>query len=129
METKRQKQISSIVKRHFSAVLQQEGAYIYGLSILVTVTDVKVSPDLSLAKIYLSIFNTEDKQSVILLMEENNQRLYSQFAQRVRKHLRRAPHLDYFIDDTLDEQERIDKLFSRLEKDKQMGSSSEVTED
>ena len=57
-ESKRQLQISEVIRRNFSAVLQQEGGYIYGTEALVTVTTVKVTPDLSLAKIYLSVYNT-----------------------------------------------------------------------
>ena len=68
METKRQMQAAELVKRNFSLVLQQEGSYIYGVEPLVTVTGVKMSPDLGQAKIYLSVFNTENKQAVFLEM-------------------------------------------------------------
>ena len=59
METKRQKQVAEMVKRNFSLVLQEEGLNIYGAKALVTVTTVRMSPDLTLAKIYMSIFNTD----------------------------------------------------------------------
>ena len=70
METKRQRQVAELVKRNFSIVLQEIGVYIYGSQPLVTVTEVKMSSDLGLAKIYLSIWNTENKQAVLLLLEE-----------------------------------------------------------
>ena len=70
METIKQQQTGELVKRNFSQILQQEGSYIYGSTILVTVTQVKMTPDLGLAKIYLSIFNTEHKQEPLLLLEE-----------------------------------------------------------
>ena len=122
METKRQRQVAELVKRNFSMVLQQEGSYLYGPEPLVTVTGVKVSPDFGLAKIYLSIYNTENKQAVILHMEEEIVRLRQSLAHRIRKHVRRIPDIAFYIDDTLDEMYRVDALFNRLRKENQMGS-------
>src|SRR5690606_21441246 len=106
-------QVAELVKRNFSMVLQQEGTYIYD-DALVTVTNVKVSPDLSLAKIYLSVYNTDNKQAVLLKLEDQHHRLKQVFSQRIRKHIRRIPEFALFIDETLDEMYRIDALFDRL---------------
>lgn len=125
METKRQRQVAELVKRNFSMVLQQEGSYLYGPEPLVTVTGVKVSPDFGLAKIYLSIYNTENKQAVILQMEEEIVRLRQSLAHRIRKHVRRIPDIAFYIDDTLDEMYRVDALFNRLRKENQMGSEDQ----
>ncbi len=113
-ETKRQKQTAEVVKRHFSLMLQEEGAYIYGNEILVTVTSVKMSPDMNIAKIYLSIYNTEAKQNVIYLLENNHNRLRQQFYQRLRKHVRRVPNMQFYLDETLDEMARLNDLFDNL---------------
>lgn len=118
METKRQKQVAETVKRHFGVVLQQEGGYIYGSATLVTVTEVKMSPDLGIAKIYLSVFNREDKPAVILELENNYHRLRQIFGQRVRKHMRRIPNLSFFLDDTLDEMYRLNQQFDQLNAEK-----------
>jgi ribosome-binding factor A len=120
METKRQRQVAEAVKRHFSLVLQSEGSYIYGAKPLVTVTNVKVSPDLSIASVYLSIWNTDNKQAVILMMDEEEARLKSAFGYRVRKHLRRVPDLAFYLDETLDEMYRVENLFERLHANDQM---------
>ena len=125
METKRQRQVAELVKRNFGLILQQEGGYIYGNEVLVTVTSVKMSPDMSIAKIYLSVYNTENKQEVMLELEDNHPRLKTVFAQRVRKHLRRTPEIQFYLDDTLDEMYRLNALFNRLEADKQMGEREE----
>ncbi|GJM36183.1 MAG: ribosome-binding factor A [Saprospiraceae bacterium] len=125
METKRQKQVAETIKRHFSEVLLKEGSYVYGAEPLVTVTTVKVTPDLSLAKIYLSIYNTENKQAVILNMEDQITQLRQSLAVRLRKHLRRTPEIAVFEDDTLDEMYRMNDLFNRLHQDNQMGSADE----
>ena len=101
-------------------VLHAEGTYVYG-DALVTVTNVQVTPDLSLAKIYLSIYNSENKQAVILQMEEHKHRLKQALASRVKRHLRRIPDIDFYIDETLDEVFKLDQLFRRLRDEKQMG--------
>lgn len=124
-ETKRMLQIGEMVKRNISLVLQQEGQYIYGTQALVTVTNVKMSPDLGLAKIYLSVYNTENKQAVILQMDEGHYQIKSAFVQRVKRQLRRIPALHFYLDDTLDEMYRLNNLFNKLESENQMGSSRE----
>ena len=124
MESKRQRQVAELIKRNFSTVLQQEGSYIYGTQPLVTVMDVQVSPDLSVGKVYLSIWNTENKQAVILQMDEDHARLKSALANRVKRHLRRLPELSYFLDETLDEMNKVDGLFDKLYAEDQMPESS-----
>ena len=124
-ESKRQLQVGEVIKRNFSTVLQQEGSYIYGLEVLVTVTTVKVSPDLSQGKIYLSVYNTENKQAVILQMEEEYSRLKQGLAHRIKKHVRRIPEFQFFLDETLDEMHRVNSLFNKLHREKQMGEEAE----
>ena len=125
MESKRQRQVSEMVKRHFSEVLRSEGVYIYGAEPLVTVTEVTVSPDMSIANIYLSIWNTENKQAVLLLMQEEYPRLKQAMAQRVKRHMRRLPEMTFFQDETLDEMYRVDSLFDKLYQEGQMPDKEE----
>ena len=124
MESIRQKQVGELIKRHFSSVLQQEGRYIYN-DALVTVTNVKMSPDLMLAKIYVSVYNSLNKQGVVLEMHEHIHRLRQSLSQRIRKHVRRIPQIEIFLDDTLDEMYRLNTIFDRLHETNQMGSSEE----
>ena len=125
MENKRQGQVAALIKRNFSQVLQNEGAYIYGTEPLVTVTEVKVTPDLSLAKIYLSIWNTENKQAVLLQMEEEHSRLQQGLAYRLKRQIRRIPNFSIYLDETLDEMYRVDKMFDQLYRDGQMPKEGE----
>lgn len=120
-ESKRNLQVAEIIKRNFGSVLQQEGSNIYGSSVLVTVTSVKLTPDFSQAKIYLSVYNTENKQAVILQLEEEYHRLKQALSHRIRKHVRRIPEFQVFLDETLDEMYRLNKLFNKLDNDKQLG--------
>lgn len=120
MQSKRQLQIAEIIKRNFGQVLLQEGSYIYG-DAFVTVTSVKVSPDQSQAKIYLSVYNAVNKGNVILLLEQHNHQLKQALAHRIKKHVRRIPEIYFFLDETLDEAFRLETLFERLHREKQMG--------
>jgi len=122
-ESKRQLQVAELLRRNFSLVLQQEGGYIYGSNVLVTVTNVKVSPDFGSCKIYLSVYNTENKQAVILQLEEEYHRLKQELAQRTRRQLRRIPDFAMYLDDTLDEMYKLNHLFNKLHKEKQMGKA------
>jgi ribosome-binding factor A len=125
MESKRQKQVAELVKRNFSVVLQEEAPNICGNKVLVTVTNVKIAPDLSYAKIYLSIFNTEHKQEPLLLLKEELATLKSKLAQRIRKLVRIIPEIALYYDDTIDEMYRIDDMMKRLEADGQFGKPEE----
>ncbi len=128
MESKRQRQVAEMCKRNFSIILQQEGSYIYGPEALVTVTSVKMSPDMGLANIYLSVYNIEDKQNVLLMMEQEYSRIKGLFHFRIKKHVRRMPNYRLFLDDTLDEMWRLNHLFNKLEEDNQLGSKNSEDE-
>ncbi|GAB5551563.1 MAG: 30S ribosome-binding factor RbfA [Saprospiraceae bacterium] len=121
MASVRLKQVEELIRRNFGIVLQEEGNYIYGPEPLVTVTQVRISPDLGLAKIYLSVYNTENKQAVILQMEESQTRLRQSLAYRIKRHVRKIPQVDFYLDDTLDEMYRLGNLFGKLHQDDQMG--------
>ena len=123
MASKRQRQVAETLKRNFSYVLQEEGRLIYD-DALVTVTNVVVTPDLSLAKIYLSVYNTDNKQAVLLKLEEQHHRLKQAFHYRLRRQIRRAPAFTMYLDDTLDEMYRLDALFKNIN-----ANSTSKTED
>ncbi len=110
-----------MIRRNFSIVLQEEGRYIFDAEPLVTVTSVKMSPDLGLARIYLSVYNTDNKQAVILSMTEEKSRLKQSLGLRLRRQMRRIPEIDFYLDDTLDEMYRLNALFNQLHADGQMG--------
>ena len=124
-ESKRMLQVAEMVKRNISIVFQQEGTYYYGSEALVTVTTVKMSSDLGIAKIYLSIYNTDNKQAVLLEIQENAFQIKQSFSQRVRRQMRRVPRLDFYEDETLDEMYRLNSLFGQLKSDNQMGKEEE----
>jgi ribosome-binding factor A len=122
MESIRQKQIGELIRRFFSMLLTEEGSNIYGRNKLVTVTGVKMSPDLLIAKIYISVYGTENKHEVILELEDNYPRLRQALAQKAGKQMRRVPELEFFLDDTVDEMYRVQNLLDRMnEEDDKIG--------
>ncbi len=117
MMTIRQKQVAELVLRNFSMVLIAEGKSIYDSSVLVTVTNVVMSPDLALAKIYLSIFNTAQKEEVLTQLQDNHAKLKQSLHQKLRNQLRIMPEFKMFLDDTVDEMYNVNALFSKIEND------------
>jgi ribosome-binding factor A len=78
-----------------------------------------MTPDLLLAKVYISVFGTEDKPEVIMLMEDSHTQLRQALASKIGKQMRRMPDLEFFLDDTVDEMYRVDALLNRVnEEDK-----------
>lgn len=117
MASKRNLQVAEVIKRNMGMVFYQEGSYIYGEA-LVTVTAVKVTPDMGQAKIYLSIYNTEDKNAILTLVEHHTHRLRQILANRIKRHVRRIPTIQFFIDETLDEMYKLNELFDNLNQGK-----------
>ena len=125
MHSKRQKQTAEVIRRHFGQVLLQEGSYIYG-DAFVTVTKVYVTPDISLAKIYLSVYNAINKQAIVDKVNEHASQLKKNLAHRIRKHVRRIPEIDFYIDETLDEIYRVNKLLEiTRKKDEEVRNQNE----
>ena len=123
--TKRMNQIAAIVQREISVVLQREGSYIYG-NAFVTVTQVNMTSDLGIARIYLSVYNVENKQSVIDVVQLNVQRLRNELAYRVKRHMRRVPVLEFYEDDTLDEMYRLRGIFDKMQEGTEKTKESNV---
>jgi ribosome-binding factor A len=115
MDSKRQLQIGELIKRSFAPILQENGRYIYG-DAFVSVTSVKVAPDLSQAKIYLSIFNTNDKQAVLRSISNHTHVLKQALVQRIKSQVRRIPMIHFFSDETIDEMFKIDAMFDNIKK-------------
>ncbi|WP_282160240.1 30S ribosome-binding factor RbfA [Ulvibacterium marinum] len=115
MESQRQKKIAGIIQKDIADILQR-AAKDGGLSgILISVTKVSVTADLSIAKVYLSIFPNADSEELLEGITSNEPLIKHELAQRTRHQLRRIPELQFFIDDSLDYIENIDKSLKRGE--------------
>ncbi len=111
MESTRQKKIARLLQKEISDVFMKE-AKEYTIGALVTVSVVRVTPDLGLAKVYLSIFPGDKVEGVFNTIEENNHHIRFALGKRVGKQLRIIPELKFYVDDTLDYVENIDRLLN-----------------
>jgi len=110
-ESQRQKKIGSVLQRDIVDVLQKAASQGGMRGILISVSKVKVTVDLSVAKVYLSIFPNDKGQELLDGIKSNTPLIRHELAQRTRHQLRRMPNLEFFIDDSL---EYIDKIEQSL---------------
>ena len=108
MQEKRQKKIARLLQKELSVIFQEQTRSMHG--VMVSVTRVKISPDLSVCTAYLSIFPSERGEEILNNIEANNKSVRYTLGQRVRNQLRIIPELRFFIDDSLDYIDRIDEL-------------------
>ena len=108
METTRQQKIARLLQKELSEIFRVQTAKMGG--VLVSVSAVRVSPDLSIARAYLSIFPSESANEIIESINHSARSVRYELAQRVRYQLRKTPELTFFIDDSLDYIEHIDSL-------------------
>lgn len=108
MESTRQAKIARLLQKELSEIFRQQTAATRGT--IVSVSTVRVSPDLSVAKAYLSIFPSEKAAEIIANINASAQTIRYELAQRVRYQLRKTPELAFYIDDSLDYIENIDNL-------------------
>ena len=115
LEGKRQKQVAGLLNKELSDIFQR-----LGLSMIdggmVSISGVKITPDLYEAKIYLSFFKIEDPFALLKKIEERSWEIKKELTARVRHQLRSMPVLTFYIDDTLDYVDKIDKLFKDIKK-------------
>ena len=111
METTRQAKIARLLQKDLSEIFRLQTAQTHGT--LVSVSAVRVSPDLSVAKVYLSIFPPEKSAEILQNITASAQTVRYELAQRVRFQLRKTPELTFYLDDSLDYLEKIDELLKQ----------------
>lgn len=109
METTRQNKISRLIQKELSEIFVLKVRDLFQGK-MISVTSVRVTPDLAEAKIYVSIFPSEKAKEVIVDIELNNKQIRHELAQRVKNQLRIIPELKFYIDDSLDFAQKIDEL-------------------
>lgn len=111
MESTRQAKISRLLQKELSEIFRLQTAKTHGT--LVTVTAVRVSPDLSIARAYLSVFPGDKAAAMLESINANARTIRYELAQRVRFQLRKTPELTFLLDDSLDYIENIDHLLEK----------------
>ncbi len=111
-ETTRQQKVSKQIQRDIAEIFQKEAAPVVK-GVLTTVTAVRVSPDLSYAKIYVSIFPFERNEAIMAALKENNWLIRKALGTRIKSQLKIVPEIDFFLDDSLEYIEGIDRAINQ----------------
>ena len=111
MQETRQNKIARLLQKELSIIFQQQTRAMHGT--MVSVTRVKISPDLSICTAYLSIFPSEKGEEILQNINASNKAIRYELGTRVRNQLRIVPELRFFIDDSLDYIEHIDELLKK----------------
>jgi len=112
MDSQRQLKVSRLIQKELGEIFKGETRILFG-NALITVTTVRISPDLGIAKVYVSLFNIPDKKELLKLIEKHNKEIRMKLSDRIRKQVRIIPNLVFFIDDSLDYAMRIDELLKK----------------
>ena len=115
-EGKRQKQISGLIQEDINLIFQRLGLNMINGG-MVSISSVKVTPDLLEARIYVSVFNAADNQNVLTKIQERAWEIKKELVARVKNQLRRIPELKFFLDDTLDHAFKMEELFKQIKSD------------
>ena len=109
MPTTRQNKVSRLIQRELGTQFQRESRDLYGGAII-TVTVVRVTADLGLARVYLSLYPNDKKQEILNEVKFNAKHIRYELGQKIRHQLKKIPELEFYIDDSLDYIEHIEEL-------------------
>ena len=111
METTRQAKIARLLQKELSEIFRQQTAKTHG--VIISVSAVRVTPDLSIARAYLSVFPSTNAQEIMNNINLSEKTIRYELAQKVRFQLRKTPELQFHLDDSLDYIENIDHLLEK----------------
>ncbi len=111
MENRRQQKIAKVLKQDLAILFQRESRTMFK-GAFITVTSVRITADMSYAKVYLSIMGN-DGENVLTEIKEKSKEIRTIIAKQVRHQMRKVPEFQFFIDDSLDYYEKIDDLLKK----------------
>ncbi len=111
MESQRQSKVARLVQKELADIFQKQGRNLFGGG-MISVTVVRVTPDLSLARAYLSLFPPERAEELFGLANAQVKTIRHELGRRVKNQLRQVPELQFFKDDSIDYANRIDELLN-----------------
>jgi ribosome-binding factor A len=117
IESKRQQKFAGLLQEELAGIFQREGAA-YLPNTLVTITKVRVSPDLAVAKVYLSFFNTNNTGLQLATVNSHSSEIRYKLGARIRHQARVVPTLSFFVDDTNEYVAQMDKIFDKIAKER-----------
>jgi ribosome-binding factor A len=116
-EGKRQKQVAGVIQEEMNDIFNRMSLTMIDGG-MVSISGVKITPDLLEARVYLSLFQVGDPKKVIHYFEERKPEIKRELSSRVKHQLRRIPELKFFHDDTLDQVFKIEEIFKKLNEEK-----------
>lgn len=117
VEGKRQKQIAGLLNEEMNVIFQRLGLNMINGG-MVSISSVKVTPDLLEARFYLSFFQVKDVNAALQKIEDRHHEIKKELAAHVRHQLRSIPVLKFFVDDTLDHVFKMEELFKKIEDER-----------
>ncbi|ELR71401.1 Ribosome-binding factor A [Fulvivirga imtechensis AK7] len=112
-ESKRQQKFSKLIQRDLSDIFQKDKPGIF-TNTFVTVADVKITPDLSVAKVYLSMLMVKDKNEMLEKIDRHKKEIRRDLGNKIGKQVRKVPELIFIIDEVEEKASRIDQLIDNL---------------
>lgn len=116
MESKRQQKFARVIQKDLGELFQRESSNLLP-NVFITITKIRVTPDLAMARIYLSFYNTNNPALALSEIRNQTREIRYKLGQRIKDQVRVIPELEFFIDDTSDYVSRMDELFDRIKKD------------
>ena len=116
MESKRQQKFAGVIQEDLATIFQREGSN-YLPNTMVTITKVRVTPDLAIARIFLSFFNNTNPQLALQTIKLHASEIRYKLGARIKDQVRVIPQLEFFIDDTSEYVDRMDKIFDKISKE------------
>lgn len=116
-EGKRQKQVAGLLYEELNGIFQRLGLTMMDGG-MISLSSVKITPDLLEARIYLSLFQVKDQQAVLKRIQDRSWEIKKELTARVGKQLRRMPVLNFYLDETLDTVFRMEELFKKINEEK-----------
>src|SRR5690554_7416995 len=115
IESKRQQRFGGVVQQDLAEIFLREGsAWFPGT--MITVTRVRMTPDLGIARIYLSFFNEQNSEEIIDKIRKRSKEIRYKLGKKIKNQTKNVPELEFFADDSLQYTEQMDKLFDEISK-------------
>lgn len=113
METTRQNRISRLLQKELGEIFLREGKHLAG-DCMVTVTHVKITPDLSIARAHLSIYKSKNAKQTLEEIKTHSREIRGKLGSRIKNQLRSIPEIEFFLDESLDYAENINRIFKEI---------------
>jgi ribosome-binding factor A len=124
MESKRQQKFAGVIQEDLAQIFQREGMNFLP-NTLVTITKVRVTPDLAIARVFLSFFNNENNQLALNTIKAHAAEIRYKLGARIKNQVRIVPQLEFFVDDTNAYVEKMDRLFDQISKEPRQNEETE----